>query len=146
MTIHASKGLEFRNVFIEGMEEDLFPSAMSKETIDGLEEERRLFYVALTRAEENCILTYAGTRFKNGQSQPCSSSRFLRDIDPQYLNISPGVRFSQNVENIGRSFSETNKFSRSESRSKEDYYPSERKRQNDDDRYNGYSNKRVYDD
>ncbi len=146
MTIHASKGLEFRNVFIAGMEEDLFPSAMSKETINGLEEERRLFYVALTRAEENCILTYAGTRFKNGQSQPCSSSRFLRDIDPQYLNISPGVRLSQNVENIGRSFSETNKFSRSESRSKEDYYPSERMRQNDDDRYNGYSNNRGYDD
>ncbi len=145
MTIHASKGLEFKNVFIAGLEEDLFPSSMAKETINGLEEERRLFYVALTRAEENCVLTYAGTRFKNGQSQPCSSSRFLKDIDPKYLDISPGVRLSQSVETIGRSFSDSNKFA--SSYQKEDYYPSEKLRNNDNNRNSGYNSfDRGYED
>ena len=126
MTIHASKGLEFKNVFIAGMEEDLFPSAMAKESINGLEEERRLFYVALTRAEENCVLTYAGTRFKNGQNQPCISSRFLKDIDPKFLNIAAGVRLSETVINTGRSFNENNRFQKNERRERDDYYPSER--------------------
>lgn len=87
MTVHAAKGLEFKNVFIVGMEEDLFPSSMSKDNPRAIEEERRLFYVAITRAEENCILMYAKSRFRNGQSTMCSPSRFLRDIDAQYLSI-----------------------------------------------------------
>ena len=85
MTVHAAKGLEFRNVFIVGLEEDLFPSAMSKDSPRAVEEERRLFYVAITRAEENCVLTYAKSRYRNGQSMMCSPSRFLKDIDPRYL-------------------------------------------------------------
>ncbi len=87
MTIHAAKGLEFRNVFVVGMEEELFPSSMAKDNMRAIEEERRLFYVALTRAEENCVLTLARSRFRNGQSQMCSPSRFLRDIDTRYLDL-----------------------------------------------------------
>jgi DNA helicase-2/ATP-dependent DNA helicase PcrA len=89
MTIHAAKGLEFRNVIIVGLEEDLFPSLMSKDSQRAIEEERRLFYVAITRAEENCILTYAKSRFRNGKSNMCLPSRFLRDIDTKYLHA-PG--------------------------------------------------------
>lgn len=85
MTIHAAKGLEFKHVFVVGLEEDLFPSAQSKDSPRAVEEERRLFYVAITRAEENCILTYAKSRYRNGQTSMCSPSRFLRDIDAQYL-------------------------------------------------------------
>lgn len=87
MTIHASKGLEFKNVFIVGLEEDLFPSSMAKQEMKGLEEERRLFYVAITRAEEFCMLTYARSRFKNGQTNSCNPSRFLREIDVNYMNM-----------------------------------------------------------
>lgn len=86
MTVHAAKGLEFKNVFIVGLEEDLFPSMMSKDNPRALEEERRLFYVAITRAEENCILTYAKSRFRNGKSMIGIPSRFLKDIDPVYLD------------------------------------------------------------
>jgi DNA helicase-2/ATP-dependent DNA helicase PcrA len=89
MTIHAAKGLEFKNVFVVGLEEDLFPSLMSKDKPRAIEEERRLFYVAITRAEENCILTYAKSRFRNGKSNLCSPSRFLKDIDAKYLHA-PG--------------------------------------------------------
>lgn len=87
MTVHAAKGLEFRNVFVVGLEEDLFPSQMAKDNPKAIEEERRLFYVAITRAEENCVLTYAKSRFRNGQSAMCSPSRFLRDIDVQFLDL-----------------------------------------------------------
>lgn len=87
MTVHAAKGLEFKNVFVVGMEEDLFPSLMSKDNPRAIEEERRLFYVAITRAEQNCTLTYAKSRFKNGQSSVCSPSRFLKDIDADYLDL-----------------------------------------------------------
>ena len=86
MTVHAAKGLEFTNVFVVGLEEDLFPSAMSKDNPRAVEEERRLFYVAITRAEQNCTLTYAKTRFRNGKSDICTPSRFLRDIDDRYLD------------------------------------------------------------
>jgi len=85
MTIHSAKGLEFKNVFVVGLEEDLFPSERSEHNPKEIEEERRLFYVAITRAEENVMLTYAARRFRNGQSQTCSPSRFLYDIDPEYL-------------------------------------------------------------
>ena len=85
MTVHAAKGLEFKNVIIVGVEEDLFPSAMSAGSLYQIEEERRLLYVAITRAEVNCIITYATSRYHNGQTKSCVMSRFLRDIAPEYL-------------------------------------------------------------
>ncbi|MBK5722045.1 ATP-binding domain-containing protein, partial [Dysgonomonas sp. Marseille-P4677] len=91
MTVHASKGLEFKNVFIVGLEEDLFPSAMAKNEFRGLEEERRLFYVAITRAKEFCMITYAKSRFRNGQINASNPSRFLKDIDEAFLNANAGV-------------------------------------------------------
>jgi len=84
MTIHAAKGLEFRTVFIVGLEEELFPSPFA-ETARELEEERRLFYVAITRAEEQCFISYSKSRFKNGKTNFANPSRFLKDIDKQYL-------------------------------------------------------------
>ena len=86
MTIHAAKGLEYRDVFVVGMEEGLFPSSMSFESYSQVEEERRLFYVAITRAEEHCFLSYAKSRFKYGKMEFGSPSRFLKDIDPKYLS------------------------------------------------------------
>ena len=85
MTVHAAKGLEFRNVIIVGVEEDLFPSAMSAGSLYQIEEERRLLYVAITRAKANCVITYATSRYHNGQTKTCVMSRFLRDIAPEYL-------------------------------------------------------------
>lgn len=90
MTIHASKGLEFKNVFVVGLEEDLFPSAMAKNEFKGLEEERRLFYVAITRAEEFCMISFAKTRFRHGQTNASHPSRFLKDIDAAYLKVNAG--------------------------------------------------------
>ena len=87
MTVHSAKGLEFNHVFVVGMEEDLFPSGMAKSEIRGLEEERRLFYVALTRAKKSCTISYARSRFKNGQINPATESRFLKDIDPSYISM-----------------------------------------------------------
>ena len=91
MTIHAAKGLEFPNIYIVGMEEDLFPSSMSKESVSELEEERRLFYVAITRAEKRCTLSYATSRYRNGQTTAPLPSRFLKDLDYQYINDTTGV-------------------------------------------------------
>ena len=85
MTIHLAKGLEFPHVFIVGLEEDLFPSAMSLNTRSELEEERRLFYVALTRAEHQAYLTYAQSRYRWGKLVDSESSRFIEEIDSQYL-------------------------------------------------------------
>lgn len=87
MTVHAAKGLEYRYVFVVGMEENLFPSAMSMDGLEGLEEERRLFYVALTRAKEAAVLSFSEMRFKWGSMEFCRPSRFLGEIDPQYLDI-----------------------------------------------------------
>ena len=85
MTVHAAKGLEFRNVIIVGVEDELFPSVHSCESLAEIEEERRLLYVAITRAQEHCVMTYAGSRYLNGQAHPCVPSRFLRDIDSSLL-------------------------------------------------------------
>ncbi|EXY21755.1 ATP-dependent helicase, partial [Bacteroides fragilis] len=78
MTVHSAKGLEFRNVFVVGMEENLFPSGMAGDSPRAMEEERRLFYVAITRAEEHCFLSFAKTRFRYGKMEFGSPSRFLR--------------------------------------------------------------------
>ena len=87
MTIHLAKGLEFNHVFVVGLEEDLFPSAMSMNTRSELEEERRLFYVALTRAEKQAYLTYALSRYRWGKLIDSEPSRFIEEIDEQYLEI-----------------------------------------------------------
>ncbi|MCM1482880.1 MAG: UvrD-helicase domain-containing protein [Muribaculaceae bacterium] len=92
MTVHAAKGLEFNNVFIVGVEEDLFPSAMAGGTQSGIEEERRLLYVALTRARNFCMMSYASSRYRNGATALCSPSRFLRDIDTRYLRFIGGAK------------------------------------------------------
>ena len=85
MTIHASKGLEFKNVFVVGMEENLFPSNMSGDSPRAMEEERRLFYVAITRAEDHCFLSFAKMRSRYGKTEYAVPSRFLKDIDPGLL-------------------------------------------------------------
>ena len=85
MTIHAAKGLEFSNVHVVGMEEDLFPSMLSKNSRADLEEERRLFYVAVTRAKVSLTLSYAVNRFKWGNLIQCEPSRFLEELDPQFI-------------------------------------------------------------
>ena len=92
MTVHASKGLEFKNVIIVGVEEELFPATMSADTIYGIEEERRLLYVAITRAETTCVISYAKHRFKNGSTKDCVPSRFIRDIDQKLLRKSHDFR------------------------------------------------------
>lgn len=88
MTIHSAKGLEFPVVFIAGLEEGLFPSEMSAEVPRELEEERRLFYVALTRAERQVVLTYAKSRFRNGRMEFSRPSRFIREIPQQFYKAS----------------------------------------------------------
>ena len=87
MTLHLSKGLEFKHVFIVGLEEDLFPSALSYNTRSELEEERRLFYVGITRAKENLYLSYANSRYRWGKLIYCEESRFLNEIDKEYLKF-----------------------------------------------------------
>jgi DNA helicase-2/ATP-dependent DNA helicase PcrA len=87
MTIHSAKGLEFPTVFVVGLEENIFPSPMSVDSLRGLEEERRLLYVAITRAEKHCILTCAQNRFRFGRMEYDTPSRFIRDIDPRLLRV-----------------------------------------------------------
>lgn len=90
MTVHAAKGLEFKNVFVVGVEEELFPSAMACSSLREIEEERRLLYVAITRAKSFCMLSYARSRFRNGQTVFPMPSRFLSDIDTEYLKATDG--------------------------------------------------------
>ena len=85
MTVHAAKGLEFSYVFVIGLEENLFPSMMSGESKETLEEERRLFYVAITRARKRLFLSFATNRFRWGQYIDCEESRFINEIDDKFL-------------------------------------------------------------
>ncbi|MBE6284238.1 MAG: ATP-dependent DNA helicase [Mediterranea massiliensis] len=98
MTIHAAKGLEFPVVFVVGLEEDLFPSAMAGDSMRALEEERRLFYVAITRAERHCFLSYAKSRMRYGKMEFGSPSRFLKDIDVRYLRLPGQMSYTQREE------------------------------------------------
>ncbi len=91
MTVHSAKGLEFPYVFISGLEEDLFPSQMSVNSRADLEEERRLFYVAVTRAEQRAFLSYASTRFRFGNMQYCEPSRFISEISSSLID-SPAIQ------------------------------------------------------
>ncbi|HRI41562.1 MAG: ATP-dependent helicase [Bacteroidota bacterium] len=99
MTIHAAKGLEFPAVYVVGLEENLFPSQMSLDSRDDLEEERRLFYVAVTRAEKKLTISYANSRYRWGNLISCEPSRFIEEIDPQFLeegavkNLRPKPRY-----------------------------------------------------
>lgn len=101
MTIHSSKGLEFPNIYIVGLEENLFPSQMALNSRSELEEERRLFYVALTRGMRSCMLSYATSRFTWGQSIMCEPSRFIDEIDPQYLQFESVSRASNSRSLMG---------------------------------------------
>ncbi len=117
MTVHAAKGLEFNNVFIVGIEEELFPSAMSMDSPQQIEEERRLFYVAITRARNFCMMSYASSRFRNGQTVLCKPSRFLGDIDSEYLRLTGGADFGssyrQSVNPVANYKSQYNRLSSS---------------------------------
>ena len=104
MTIHSAKGLEFKNVFVVGLEENLFPSQMSLDSMRGVEEERRLFYVAITRAEEHCYLSFAKSRYKFGKTEFSSPSRFLKDIDTCYLSLPQGERMASQVDEAASRF------------------------------------------
>lgn len=111
MTIHSSKGLEFKNVFIVGLEEELFPSMMMVGSREDLEEERRLFYVAVTRAEKKLTLSYAVSRFRFGSVRMMEPSRFLAEIDTRYLNMArkfevesqPNFRFADQFKRPAKS-------------------------------------------
>ena len=87
MSLHSSKGLEFKNVFIVGLEEDLFPSALSYNSREDLEEERRLFYVGITRAKKNLYISYANSRYRWGKLISCEESRFIEEIDNDFIDF-----------------------------------------------------------
>jgi len=94
MSLHSSKGLEFKNVFIVGLEEDLFPSALSYNSRDDLEEERRLFYVGITRAKKNLYISYANSRYRWGKLISCEESRFIDEIDNDFIDFKDNNDFS----------------------------------------------------
>ena len=109
MTIHAAKGLEFPTVFVVGLEENIFPSPMCVNSMRELEEERRLLYVAITRAEKHCYLTCAQNRFRYGRMEFDSPSRFIRDIDPELLLVDgqvPGLPAALSNSSLRRQASE----------------------------------------
>ena len=93
MTVHSAKGLEFPTVFIVGMEENIFPNSMASTTKKEIEEERRLFYVAITRAEKHCIITSAQHRLRYGRPEFNSRSRFINDIDFRFMDVVGGSGF-----------------------------------------------------
>lgn len=96
MTIHAAKGLEFNNIMIVGVEEDLMPSSMSMESPEAIEEERRLMYVAITRARYQCYISYASERLRNGTKVMCRPSRFLGEINSAFLHFAMGTPVEAN--------------------------------------------------
>ena len=108
MTIHLAKGLEFNHVYIVGLEEDLFPSPLSSTTRADLEEERRLFYVAITRAKKKVTITYAKTRYRWGKLNDCEPSRFIKEIDKKYTNF----RSSSSIMSPTESLNENENFIR----------------------------------
>ena len=116
MTIHSAKGLEFSTVFIVGLEEELFPNQCAQNSLRELEEERRLFYVAITRAKDHCVLSFAKSRYKYGQFNFCEPSRFIKEIDTRYIAMQGGVRqpSQQQQPRTGGMFSRTNSMAASQ--------------------------------
>ena len=104
MTVHSAKGLEFRNVFVVGLEENLFPSAMVGDSPRAMEEERRLFYVAITRAEEHCFLSFAKCCFRYGKTEFSNPSRFLKDIDKNFLSLPQDSALKHRVDESASRF------------------------------------------
>jgi len=102
MSVHSAKGLEFKSVFVVGLEENLFPSFMSMESKEGLDEERRLFYVAITRAEQYLTLSFARGRYKFGKLRNDKPSRFLNEISPQHFDTSLSVGGSMSLSSSNR--------------------------------------------
>ncbi len=101
MTIHSSKGLEFKHVYVVGLEENLFPSQLSLTSRSDLEEERRLFYVAITRAEKKLTLTYSTSRYRWGTLTSCEPSRFINEINPSYLELEISKTVKSAFSNTG---------------------------------------------
>ncbi len=102
MTVHSAKGLEFKHVFLVGLEEDLFPSQMMLQSQADLEEERRLFYVAITRAEKKLMISYAESRYQFGRLKSCEPSRFIDELDSTYLKMAktPGKKDVSNYRPV----------------------------------------------
>ena len=116
MTVHSAKGLEFKNVFIAGLEEKLFPSIFSGVyTPESIEEERRLFYVALTRAMKNAWISYAKQRYSWGQLNFCEPSRFISEIDEKYLITPSGMNMPSFFDTSFNQLSSERKFSQKNS-------------------------------
>lgn len=117
MTVHSAKGLEFPVVFVVGLEENIFPSSMSMGSRRELEEERRLLYVAITRAERHCILTYAKNRYRYGKVEMESPSRFLTDISPEFVDVEDAkdifMRATSSYSSRGSLFSSDNRWQNS---------------------------------
>ena len=111
MTIHSAKGLEFSTVFVVGLEENIFPSPMCTNSMRELEEERRLLYVAITRAEKHCILTCAQNRFRYGKMEVDTPSRFIKDFDPSLIRIEGGSASTFGLSGSS-SYSRESRFSR----------------------------------
>ena len=111
MTIHSAKGLEFPTVFVVGLEENIFPSPMCTNSMRELEEERRLLYVAITRAEKHCILTCAQNRFRYGKMEVDTPSRFIKDFDPSLIRIEGGSASTFGLSGSS-SYSRESRFSR----------------------------------
>ena len=111
MTIHSAKGLEFSTVFVVGLEENIFPSPMCTNSMRELEEERRLLYVAITRAEKHCILTCAQNRFRYGKMEYDTPSRFIKDFDPSLIRIEGGSASTFGLSGSS-SYSRESRFSR----------------------------------
>lgn len=130
MTIHAAKGLEYPTVFIVGMEENIFPSPMAADLIRELEEERRLFYVAITRAEKHCILTCAKNRWRYGKLEYDVPSRFLNEIDRRYLKID-----AQSGGESGSARTRTRTYGRDEETTRTPFSGGFRSRSNDEPEY-----------
>lgn len=104
MTCHAAKGLEFKHIYVVGVEEELLPSAMAMQSTDEVEEERRLLYVAITRAKETCVLSYAKTRFRNGQTVQTRPSRFLSEIGRKFVKTETSSDLEDSYPASRRSF------------------------------------------
>ena len=129
MTIHSAKGLEFDHVFVVGVEEELFPSAMSLNEYRGIEEERRLFYVAITRAKKSCTISYAKSRFRNGSTNITRESRFISDIDSTFLTMENN-RVSSSGKGISDGFWDSLRRKREQSNNKDNLVvnPTQRER------------------